>query len=89
MGGLGVGYFPGVGRDWPTIISSGGVGAAAGGVVSWLTARQIVTRQERGRSAVEARQQVRNLVDPVLTDVRQYSTFAVSSDCLTVRAGRL
>jgi hypothetical protein len=79
MGGLGVGYFPGVGMDWPTIISSGGVGAAAGGVVSWLTARQIVTRQERGRSAVEARQQVRNLVDPVLTDVRQYGAHVKAS----------
>ncbi|OPX10921.1 hypothetical protein B1790_09770 [Mycobacterium sp. AT1] len=39
----------------------------------------MTTRQERGRSAVEARREVRKIVDPELTKVRQYRAHAMAS----------
>jgi hypothetical protein len=39
----------------------------------------VVGRQERGRSAVEARRQIREIVGPELTRVRQYQARALAS----------
>ncbi|EHB53785.1 hypothetical protein MycrhDRAFT_4248 [Mycolicibacterium rhodesiae JS60] len=69
--------------DWATvatsIVTAGTVSALVGGAVSWFTARHVAGRQERGRSVVEARRRVRELVDPVLTRVRQYQARALAS----------
>lgn len=65
--------------DWVTTVASGVTGAAAGGLVSWLAAPHTANRQERGRTRSEARQAIRSIVGPVLTNVRQYQAHAYGS----------
>lgn len=62
-----------------TVLASAVSGALAGGVVSWLAAPQLVGRQQRGAARSEARKQIKALVSPVLTSVRQYRKHARGS----------
>ena len=62
--------------DWATILASGAIGAFAGGTVSWIDAPHVAGRQERGQARTDARRKLRALIDPVLTDVRQYQDHA-------------
>ncbi|WP_210686370.1 hypothetical protein [Mycolicibacterium sp. GESEQ-9] len=62
-----------------TVLASAVSGALAGGVVSWVAAPQLIGRQQRGAARSEARTQIRTLVSPVLTNVRQYSKHARGS----------
>lgn len=65
--------------DWPSLIASGSLGAVGGGVVSWIVAPHLKSREARGTRRVEARQAVRNVVGPELTKVRQYQARALGS----------
>jgi hypothetical protein len=68
-----------VGVDWPTIVASVIVSAVVGAGVSWYTARHVAGREEQGKSAVEARRAIRQIVGPELTKVRQYQAHAAGS----------
>jgi hypothetical protein len=63
-----------VGINWSTVITAGLVSAVVSGVISVLTSRYVAGRQEQGKSAVAARKQMRDLIEPVLTQVRWYKT---------------
>lgn len=65
--------------DWGSTIASGVTGAAAGALVSWLAAPHTANRQERGRVRSEARESIRSIVGPILTNVRQYQAHAYGS----------
>lgn len=65
--------------DLGSALASGVTGAAAGGLVSWLAAPHTANRQERGRVRSEARQTIRSIVGPILTNVRQYQAHAYGS----------
>lgn len=74
--------------DWTTILFTAGtvsvvVSGIVSGLVSWFAARHVAGRQERGRSAAQARVMVRDIVEAKLTLVRQYQARAMGS------AGRL
>ncbi len=65
--------------DWESTLASGVTGAAAGGLVSWLAAPHTASRQERGRARSEARETIRSIVGPILTNLRQYQDHARGS----------
>lgn len=62
--------------DWVSMLASAGAGAITGGLVSWIAAPHVAGRQERGQAKTDARRKLRSLVDPVLTEVRQYQDHA-------------
>jgi len=60
---------------WPTLV----VAAVLSATVSWVTASTVAGRSERGLRTFEARQAVREAVDPFLFAVMRYQSEAISS----------
>ena len=65
--------------DWPTIFASAAAGAVSGGLISWLTAPHLKSREARGAARVEARAAIAKIISPEVTKVRQYQARARSS----------
>jgi hypothetical protein len=68
-----------VATDWVQMLASAAAGAAAGGLVSWIAAPHTANRQERGRNRSEARESIRTIIGPILTNVRAYQDHAYGS----------
>ncbi|UYF92426.1 hypothetical protein OCS65_18270 [Rhodococcus aetherivorans] len=59
--------------DLCSVVTSGVVSALVGGVVSWITARHVTVRQERARTAEQARRKLAVLIAPKLRDIMQFN----------------
>jgi hypothetical protein len=66
-----------MGIDWSAVVTSGLVSAIVSGVISVLLSRYVAGRQEEGKLAAAARKQIREVVDPILTEARFYKSSRV------------
>ncbi|WP_346408332.1 hypothetical protein [Mycolicibacterium cosmeticum] len=65
--------------DWPNIVTSAVVGAVSGGLISWLTAPHLKSREARGAARSQARAAIAKITTSEITKVRQYQDHARSS----------